>query len=80
MATEDLSPTRLLTRREAAAFLGIGCQTLANWSSTGRGGVPFIRLSRRLIRYRQADLVRWLNDRVVTHTGQVGAAEPDRAL
>lgn len=45
----------LLTRREAAAYLGVAEQTLAVWKCTGRRSLPFVKIG-RLVRYRQADL------------------------
>jgi excisionase family DNA binding protein len=60
----------LLTRKQAAEFLGTSEQTLANWASTGRGGLPMVRLSNRLIRYRREDLEKFIAGRVVLHTGE----------
>ena len=57
-------PSPLLSRREAAAFLGLKEQTLAAWASLGRYDLPFIRVG-RLVRYRQIDLERWLDKRAV---------------
>ncbi|HEY9793619.1 MAG TPA: helix-turn-helix domain-containing protein [Candidatus Obscuribacterales bacterium] len=45
----------LLTRREAAAYLGIAEQTLAVWKCTGRYHLPWIKIG-RLVRYRRQDL------------------------
>jgi excisionase family DNA binding protein len=45
----------LLTRREAAAYLGVEEQTLAAWKCTGRRSLPFVKIG-RLVRYRKADL------------------------
>jgi excisionase family DNA binding protein len=45
----------LLTRREAAAYLGVAEQTLAVWKCTGRRTLPFVKIG-RLVRYRKADL------------------------
>lgn len=45
----------LLTRREAAACLGVAEQTLAVWKCTGRRSLPFVKIG-RLVRYRKADL------------------------
>ena len=60
----------LLTREEAAAYLGVATQTLSNWATTGKVALPFIRLSPRAVRYRQADLDNFLAERTVTHTGE----------
>ena len=70
MATALLPGPRLLTREEAAAVLGLSPQTLSNWASTGAGGLPYVQVSRRAIRYRLSDLEAWLAARTMTHTGQ----------
>jgi excisionase family DNA binding protein len=48
-------PRSNLTRDEAAAYLGIKPQTLAVWASTGRYGLPFVKVGRS-VRYKLADL------------------------
>lgn len=45
----------LLTRKEAADYLGVKVQTLACWACTGRYHLPFVRVG-RLVKYRQQDL------------------------
>jgi phage antirepressor YoqD-like protein len=50
----------LMSRREAAKYLGIAEQTLAVWKCKKRVDIPVIRVG-RLIKYRQADLDRFLN-------------------
>lgn len=53
--------TILLTRREAAAYLGVAEQTLAVWKCTGRRSLPFVKIG-RLVRYRKADLDAFILD------------------
>lgn len=48
-------PTDLLSRKEAALYLGVAEQTLAVWKSTGRHKIPILKIG-RLVRYRIADL------------------------
>jgi excisionase family DNA binding protein len=60
-----------LSPEEAAAYIGVKVQTLANWRSTGRYSVPFRRAG-RLIRHRRADLDLWLDSRA---DGSVSGAE-----
>ena len=72
-ATLTLPSQPLLTREQAATYLGLSPQTLSNWASTGRGGIPYVRVSARAVRYRQSDLDQWLRNRTVTHTGQADA-------
>ena len=55
--------SRLLSNREAAAVLGIRPETLKRWRSKtykNRRRIPFLRIG-RLIKYREVDLVRWIN-------------------
>jgi excisionase family DNA binding protein len=64
MATSTFDRPRLLTRREVAEYLGLKPQTLAAWAVTGRYGLPMIRVGRS-VRYRLADLEKWLSARTV---------------
>lgn len=57
---------RLLTSREAAAYLGRSPGTLANWRCQGRG--PAFSGSGPGIRYRKADLDAWINANTRTAT------------
>ena len=60
---------KLLTREQAAAYLGVKPRTLAVWASTRRYGLRFVKVG-RAVRYRMADLERWLAARTVgTVTG-----------
>lgn len=54
----------LLTRTEAAAYLKIKPSTLASWACAGRYGLPLVRVG-GAVRYRRADLDRWLDGRTV---------------
>ena len=46
---------KLLTRPEAAEYLGIKPQTLAVWATTKRYGLPLVKVG-RLVKYRKEDL------------------------
>lgn len=59
----------LLTPEEAALHLGVSSRTLATWRSTGRHGLPYIKVGAR-VRYRRQDLDTWLTSRMQEHTGQ----------
>lgn len=61
---------RLLTRREAAAYLGLNPDTLAAWACTGRYRLPVVKVG-RCARYRRADLEAWLAARTVCPAGEV---------
>jgi len=56
MSTTIESP--LLSRREAAAYLGVKPQTLSVWAMTGRR-LPVVKIG-RLSRYRKSDLDRYI--------------------
>ncbi len=51
------SPKHLerLTRAEAAAYLGVNTQTLANWACTGKVEIPHYKVGRKVI-YMKSDL------------------------
>ena len=54
----------LLTRQEAAEYLGVKPQTLATWQLTRRYHLPVVKVGRSA-RYRLQDLERWLQSRTV---------------
>jgi predicted DNA-binding transcriptional regulator AlpA len=56
--------TPLLRAEDVADITGLSLETLAQWRSQ-RKGIPFVKLSRNCVRYRQADLDEWLNERIV---------------
>ena len=70
--TVALAPT-LLTREQAAEYLGVKPQTLAVWASTQRYELPFIRVGRS-VKYRQTDLDAFLKRRTV---GNIDAEQPN---
>jgi predicted DNA-binding transcriptional regulator AlpA len=63
---ESASTTRtlLLTPEDLAEITGLSVETLAQWRSQRRG-IPFIKISRNCVRYRQCDLDAWLTERIV---------------
>ena len=48
-------PAPLLDRQEAAAYLGLKPQTLANWAVTRVHNLPYVKVGRN-VRYRKQDL------------------------
>ncbi|MBU1008470.1 helix-turn-helix domain-containing protein [Candidatus Dependentiae bacterium] len=52
---------RLLTRREAMAYLRISHQTMANLMKTG---LPFVRVGRKIL-IRQSDIDAFLEERLI---------------
>jgi excisionase family DNA binding protein len=65
----DPKTERLLDAEEAAAVLRCSTKTLAAWRHTGRHGdrLPYLKIGGR-VRYRAADLERFLEGAVRTHT------------
>lgn len=47
--------SELLSRREAATYLGVAEQTLAVWKCTKRYDLPYVKIG-KLIKYRKSDL------------------------
>ena len=45
----------LLTREQAAAYLGIAAQTLSIWKWAKRYDLPFVKIG-RLVKYKRSDL------------------------
>jgi predicted DNA-binding transcriptional regulator AlpA len=56
--------TRLLTAPDVAQITGLSIETLAQWRSQRRG-IPFVKISRNVVRYRQSDLDAFLAERIV---------------
>lgn len=55
----------LVDEKSAAKMLGISAGTLSVWRSTGRYGIPYVKVG-RLVRYRLSALHLWLESR--THS------------
>ena len=55
---------KLLTAVEVAAITGLSIETLAQWRSQKRG-IPYVKVSRNCVRYRQIDLDRWVGEHIV---------------
>jgi excisionase family DNA binding protein len=58
------APSELLSRDEAAAYLGVKPQTLAVWHTTHRYSIPLVKVGSK-VRYRRADLDAWLASRTI---------------
>jgi predicted DNA-binding transcriptional regulator AlpA len=59
-----LGNQELLKAEDVAKVTGLSPETLAQWRSQKRG-IPFIKISRNCVRYRQTDLDCWLAERTV---------------
>jgi len=64
--------TKLLTPKQTGERLNISEVTLANSRSTGTGiTIPYIRLSGKAIRYRESDVVDYIDSHTYNHTGEI---------
>jgi hypothetical protein len=59
-----LHENSLLTRKEAANFLGVSEITLGLWKSTKRYSLPVVKVG-RLAKYRYGDLLEFVERRTV---------------
>ena len=65
--SQNCNDDHLLTQKELARILHIRERTTETWRLRGEGP-PFVRISRRCVRYRVADVRRWVSERVKTST------------
>lgn len=61
-AASNRKQSDLLSRDEAAAYLGISPKTLATWASTKRYPLPFVKIG-RAVKYRVATLDAFIESR-----------------
>ena len=57
----------MLDDKSAAAFFGVRPRTMRLWRT--RNGLPYVRVTSRIIRYRMEDLQAWMDKRVIEETG-----------
>ena len=53
---------QLLSRKEAAKFLGVKESTISVWACVKRYNLPVVKIG-RLAKYRMSDLLKFLDDR-----------------
>lgn len=63
----------LFNTKEAALYLKIGASTLEHYRISGRGP-SFLKLGTSIVRYKKADLDRWVDECRYQSTSQVAAA------
>jgi excisionase family DNA binding protein len=63
------SGSPLVSRKEAATYLGLAPQTLAQWACSGRVRLPMVKVGRK-VQYRKTDLDAFIvaNTQCITHT------------
>jgi excisionase family DNA binding protein len=54
----------LLTRKQAAHYLGIAANTLAIWASVKRYNLPYVKIG-HLVKYRRKDLDEFIASRTI---------------
>lgn len=62
--TRTKPESELLTRKEAADYLGITQHTLSVWACVKRYNLPYVKIG-RLAKYRRTDLDAFINRRTV---------------
>lgn len=70
MDVNELNLNQLLTDVQAALLLRKSPRTLANWRCIGKGPAY---IDDGTIRYRLTDVMKWIDDHVVTSTSQAKA-------
>jgi excisionase family DNA binding protein len=69
ITTQTVSPAdagQILTDETAAALLTVEPRTIRSWRT--RRGLPFVRLTAKVVRIRRADLDKWLARHAVAIT------------
>ena len=62
----NIDTTKLLTRKQAAEFLGVKEATLAHWKCTGRYNLSSVKIG-RLVKYRISDLEQFIARGVISY-------------
>ncbi|MBM3633365.1 MAG: helix-turn-helix domain-containing protein [Alphaproteobacteria bacterium] len=76
---EDWNQHRLLSRKEAAEFLGVKEITLAIWQSSRRYKLPVVKVG-RLVKYRFGDLLDFVERRTVNQSTPEGKKASDSSF
>lgn len=63
MTTVLETPSQLLDTVKASDFIGMRPQTLENWR-LNKKGPEYLRIGQKAIRYRQSDLVKFMEAKV----------------
>lgn len=62
MQNNQTQTNALLTPNDAADMMQVSVGTLQVWRSTGRHGLPFVKVG-NCVRYRRSDIDTWLAQR-----------------
>jgi excisionase family DNA binding protein len=66
-AVQAALATKLLTTDDVAEMTGLSPDTLAQWRWLKKE-IPFVRLGKKCVRYRQSDIDAWVEKRLVSVT------------
>ena len=69
---KKLSEEKLLSTTQVAELFQTTVGTLALWRSSGRYGIPYIKIGRKVF-YRESEIEMWLKSRTYVHTHQKSA-------
>lgn len=64
MTNQSSEANQMMSGPKAAEFLGVSKKTIENWRQK-KMGPRFVRLSRRAVRYRIADLLEFIRGKTV---------------
>ena len=67
LPSEKPDPDALLNQAQAAALIGVSERTLECWRWRG-DGPPYVKISRRAVRYRRRDIREWAESRLQRST------------
>jgi len=59
---------QLLSPNHVSSILGVSPGTLTVWRCTGRVGLPFVKVGRKVM-YRPEDIQNFINSQTLFHTG-----------
>lgn len=59
----SLAQNKFMNEKETALMLGFSQRTLQNWRHSGQGP-KYLRVNRRVIRYRLSDVQSWVDSRI----------------
>lgn len=67
--TTPLAGRKVLTNDQTADMLGISRRTLPVWRSKFRGP-KWVKYDNKLVRYRETDVIAWIEENTRTHAPQ----------
>ena len=67
-STFTMQDLKMMDEKRVSEITGIAVQTLRNWRVQGGSDrIPFVRIGRRMVRYRLADIYQWeMNNRALS--------------